>query len=361
MAVNWGARYRAVLRTGWRAAESSRRSVELRVRYADRSTVRLRAATVFSFAGIHSTRPVLVGGVDRNLVLLYPQDVVAPVAQQRARSVAALATARHSPPVLTPLVSPALLRTRFRQAVCRAVRAVSAVVFLAAVGDFVSVLPVNDSTYTEMSLTVLSGVATLVTGAFAMYWLGVFTDHELALRASGDDDTPLWLPAAKVTANAAATRRVLGVFWRSVTYATVCLGILVAYLLTAPEAGYGTAVGLSLVGFLVFAVTSAKWRARYRETRRTGWRRGYATAVDRGVVVEIRYPDHSQVRTVPARSTRGRFRYADDDQEVWVGGTGHRMVVAYPRSVVPVMGVGFRRRPLARTPRGKQPRKVGTS
>ncbi|MFD1045390.1 hypothetical protein ACFQ1S_07205 [Kibdelosporangium lantanae] len=82
---------------------------------------------------------------------------------------------------------------------------------------------------------------------------------------------------------------------------------------------------------------------------------------DRGVVVEIRYPDHSQVRTVPARSTRGRFRYADDDQEVWVGGTGHRMVVAYPRSVVPVMGVGFRRRPLARTPRGKQPRKVGTS
>ncbi|MFD1046490.1 hypothetical protein ACFQ1S_13465 [Kibdelosporangium lantanae] len=49
------------------------------------------------------------------------------------------------------------------------------------------------------------------------------------------------------------------------------------WLLTAPEAGYGTAVGLSLVGFLVFAVTSAKWRARYRETRRTGWRRGYAT------------------------------------------------------------------------------------
>lgn len=350
-AVTWLGRYRAVLRTGWRQAKAVetrmyRSPSVVHLRYADKSTVEVRKP--YSLRGLRydvTAKAVLVGGSGRGMVILSFPESVPLQYQHRARPVAAsgkgwYATTRRTP--TAPVVTSALRPARFRQTACRVVIMLSAIGFLLAVSDLVSVLPVDDSTYTEMSVAVLVSVTTLVLGAFASYWLGIFADRELTLRASGDDDTPLWLPPATVTANTTATRQVRGVFWRSTAYAGLCLAALVGVAATVTEAAYGLVVLAALVGFLVFGVTSVKWLARHRETRRTGWRPARAKVGEGGVLVVLRYDDRTQVRAVPAWSTRRPARYAVTEQDVWVGGGGRRMAVVFPSGVVPVQGLTFR-------------------
>src|SRR5262249_19043743 len=149
---------------------------------------------------------------------------------------------------------------------------------------------------------------------------------------SGDDDTPRWLPTTAMPENSALNRKVLGVFWRSLAYAAFFFAVFAVSVVAVPQVAEGTFVVTSFVGFLGFAVTAAKRRARYGETRRTGWRRACADVGVGGAVITLRFRDRSRSRLGSAWSTRRVGRFGVGEHEVWVGGVGEDMVVVFGRT-----------------------------